>query len=142
MAKELQPLAVAATSAVTGELLDRTGLAIRAAEVAARQCSPETRRTYAAVYRTFCTFLGPEATAEDLTAETVRAYRDQLERAGRLGRHEEDSGVRSVALRAAYTASEVASPDGNSSTSVLIGYAQAMAATRFVPSASTGTGPR
>ena len=49
MAKELQPLAVAASSAVTGELLDRTGLAIRAAEVAARQRSPETRRTYAAV---------------------------------------------------------------------------------------------
>lgn len=40
MAKELQPLAVAASSAVTGELLDRTGLAMR---------SPETRRTYAAV---------------------------------------------------------------------------------------------
>ena len=49
MAKELQPLAVAASSAVTGELLDRTGLAIRAAEVAVRQRSPETRRTYAAV---------------------------------------------------------------------------------------------
>jgi hypothetical protein len=48
-----------------------------------RQRSPETRRTYAAVYRTFCTFLGPGATAEDLTAETVRAYRDQLERASR-----------------------------------------------------------
>jgi site-specific recombinase XerD len=83
MARELQPPAVAATRAVTGELLDSTGLAIRAPEVAARQRSPETRRTYAAVYRTICTFLGPEATAEDLTAETVRAYRDQLERAGR-----------------------------------------------------------
>ena len=28
-------------------------------------------------------FLGPEATAEDITAEAMRAYRDQLERAGR-----------------------------------------------------------
>jgi site-specific recombinase XerD len=50
---------------------------------AARQRSPETRRTYAAVYRTFGAFLGPRATSEDLTAEVVRAYRDALEHAGR-----------------------------------------------------------
>ena len=55
----------------------------RAAEVAARQRSPETRRTYATVYRSFGAFLGPDATAEDLTAEAVRAYRDALEHAGR-----------------------------------------------------------
>lgn len=35
------------------------------------------------MYRSFGTFLGLDATAEDLTPETVRAYRDQLERAGR-----------------------------------------------------------
>jgi site-specific recombinase XerD len=56
---------------------------LRAAEVATRQRSPETRRTYAAVYRTFLAFLGPQATATDLTAEAVRAYRDQLEHVGR-----------------------------------------------------------
>jgi hypothetical protein len=50
------------------------------AEVAARPRAPETRRTYAAVYRTFAAFLGPQATAEDPTPEAVRAYR---ERAGR-----------------------------------------------------------
>jgi site-specific recombinase XerD len=82
MASELQPAATPLT-AVVGQLLDPAGLAARAAEVAARQRSPETRRTYAAVYRSFGTFLGLDATAEDLTPETVRAYRDQLERAGR-----------------------------------------------------------
>jgi len=41
------------------------------------------RRTYAAVYRAFAAFLGPQATAEGLTPEAVRAYRDRLERAGR-----------------------------------------------------------
>jgi site-specific recombinase XerD len=81
-AKELQPTVVA-RSAVTGELLDPAGLVTRAAEVAARQRSPETRRTYAAVYRSSCAFLGPDATAEDLTPEKVHSYRDRLERAGR-----------------------------------------------------------
>jgi integrase len=66
-----------------GEVVDPAGLAERAAEVAARQRSPETRRTYAAVYRTFGAVLGPHPTSEDMTAEAVRAYRDQLERAGR-----------------------------------------------------------
>lgn len=54
-----------------------------AVEIAARQRSPETRRTYAAVYRSFGAFLGPDATAADVTPEAVRAYRDALERAGR-----------------------------------------------------------
>ena len=72
-----------AASAVRGEVLDPRDLASRAAEVAARQRSPETRRTYTAVYRTFAAFLGPHARAEDLTPDTVRAYRDALERAGR-----------------------------------------------------------
>jgi hypothetical protein len=58
MAKELQPLAVAAT--------------------AQSQASCWTAQVWRSVRRR-----GPEATAEDLTAETVRAYRDQLERAGR-----------------------------------------------------------
>lgn len=83
MAWELQPVSRALTTTVAGEIVDPAGLAARAAEVAARQRSPETRRTYAAVYRTFCAFLGPDAAAEDLTPATVRAYRDALERAGR-----------------------------------------------------------
>jgi site-specific recombinase XerD len=69
--------------ALAGELIDPGGLTVRAAEVAARQRSPETRRTYAAVYRAFGAFLGPDATPADLTPEAVRAYRDALERAGR-----------------------------------------------------------
>jgi len=51
--------------------------------VAARQRSPETRRTYAAVYRSFCGFLAANATAEAVTSESVRAYRDALEHTGR-----------------------------------------------------------
>jgi site-specific recombinase XerD len=51
--------------------------------VAARQRSPETRRTYAAVYRSFGAFLGPDASPADVTPEAVRAYRDALEHAGR-----------------------------------------------------------
>ncbi|MGI8557864.1 MAG: site-specific integrase [Solirubrobacteraceae bacterium] len=72
------------TAAAAGEVLDPLGLANRAAEVAARQRSPETRRTNAAVYRSFAAFLGPHATAANVTAEAVRAYRDQLEQAGCL----------------------------------------------------------
>ena len=67
----------------SASLLDPAGLAARASEVAARQRSPETRRTYATVYRTFCAFLSPNAGTEHLTPETVRAYRDRLERRGR-----------------------------------------------------------
>jgi integrase len=78
MANELQPLPIAAV----GDVIDPAGLAGRAAEVAARQRSPETRRTYAAVYRSFGAFLGSHAASEDLTAEAVR-YRDRLECAGR-----------------------------------------------------------
>jgi hypothetical protein len=82
MAAELQ-LATPTTAALNGEVLDPAALAVRAAEVAARQRSPETRRTYAAVYRSFAAFLGPSSTAAEVTPETVRAYRDALERAGR-----------------------------------------------------------
>jgi site-specific recombinase XerD len=69
--------------ALSGEVIDPGGLAARAAEVAARQRSPETRRTYAAVYRSFAAFLGAHARPDDLTPAAVRAYRDALERAGR-----------------------------------------------------------
>ena len=53
-------------SVVTGEVVSSDALAATAAEVAARQRSPETRRTYAAVYRTFCAGL----------AATVGAHAD------------------------------------------------------------------
>jgi site-specific recombinase XerD len=56
---------------------------MRAAEVAARQRSPQTRRTYAAVYRSLLGFLGEHATVENLTPAAVRAYRDALEHANR-----------------------------------------------------------
>ena len=65
------------------EVLDPAGLAVRAAEVAARQRSPATRRAYAAVYRSLLAFLGDHATTDQLTAKTVRAYRDALEHADR-----------------------------------------------------------
>src|SRR5687767_14199204 len=70
-------------TATAVEFIDPAGLAGRAAEVAARQRAPETRRTYAAVYRAFGAFLGPDATQTDVTPEAVRAYRDALEHAGR-----------------------------------------------------------
>jgi site-specific recombinase XerC len=79
MANELQRAATETTS----EVLDPAGLGARAAAVAARQRSPETRRTYAAVYRALVMFLGSTASPADLTPETVRGYRDQLEHAGR-----------------------------------------------------------
>ncbi|MDQ6807228.1 MAG: site-specific integrase, partial [Actinomycetota bacterium] len=81
--KELSPTAAALSTGVAGEVLDAAALAARAAEVVARQRSGETRRTYAAVYRAFTAFLGPQATVEDLTPAAVRAYRDVLERASR-----------------------------------------------------------
>ena len=68
---------------VAGEVVSSDALAMTASEVAARQRSPETRRTYAAVYRTFCAFLGPDASGDAVTPEAVRAYRDALEQAGR-----------------------------------------------------------
>ncbi len=63
--------------------VDAGGLAARAAEVAARERSPQTRRTHTAVYRSLITFLGEHATVEDLTPEAVRGYRDALEHANR-----------------------------------------------------------
>jgi site-specific recombinase XerD len=74
---------LARITAAAVEVVDPAGLTARAAEVAARQRSPETRRTYAAVYRSFGAFLGPDATPADVTPEAVRAYRDALEYAGR-----------------------------------------------------------
>jgi site-specific recombinase XerD len=68
---------------VSADVVDVDGLGARAAEVAVRQRSPQTRRTYAAVYRSLLAFLGEHAAVEDLTPEAVRAYRDALERAGR-----------------------------------------------------------
>ncbi len=66
-----------------GELVDPDSLAARAAAVAADQGAPLTRQTYAGVYRAFCAFVGPDAGAEEFTGDRVRAYRDELERAGR-----------------------------------------------------------
>jgi len=71
MAQELQPVSRALTTTVAGEIVDPAGLAARAAEVAARQRSPETRRTYAAVYRTFCAFLGDGLAAEQECGSSV-----------------------------------------------------------------------
>lgn len=68
---------------VSGELVDVDSLAARAAAVAADQGAPLTRQTYASVYRAFTAFLGPDADADAFTSERVRAYRDELERAGR-----------------------------------------------------------
>ena len=68
---------------VAGELVDVDSLAARAAVVAADQGAPLTRQTYASVYRAFCRFVGPDARADAFTSERVRAYRDELERAGR-----------------------------------------------------------
>jgi len=69
--------------AVVGELVDVDSLAARAAAVAADQGAPLTRQTYAGVYRAFCVFVGPDAGVDAFTGERVRAYRDELERAGR-----------------------------------------------------------
>jgi len=70
-------------TAAAVEVVDPAGLAARAAEVAACQRSPATRRTYAAVSRSFSAFLGPDASPADVMPEAVRAYRDALEHAGR-----------------------------------------------------------
>jgi hypothetical protein len=78
MGQQLERVTAAAV-----EVVDPAGLAARAAEVAACQRSPETRRTYAAVYRSFSAFLGPDAQPADVMPEAVRAYRDALEHAGR-----------------------------------------------------------
>jgi len=85
MASPNAPLAarVAPAAADVAEVVDPGHLAARAAEVASRQRSPQTRRTYAAVYRSLVAFLGEHATVSDLTPEAVRAYRDALEHADR-----------------------------------------------------------
>jgi Phage integrase, N-terminal SAM-like domain len=73
----------ARVATVAADVVDASGLGVRAAEVAARQRSPQTRRTYASVYRSLLGFLGEHATVEDLTPEAVRSYRDALEHADR-----------------------------------------------------------
>ena len=70
-------------ASLAGELLDPTSLSYQASEVAARQRAANTRRAYASTYRAFAAFLGPGARLEDLTAEAVRRYRDELERSAR-----------------------------------------------------------
>jgi site-specific recombinase XerD len=82
MASASAPLPARIT-AVAADVVDADRLGERAAEVAARQRSPQTRRTYAAVYRSLVAFLGEYATVENLTPEAVRAYRDALELADR-----------------------------------------------------------
>jgi hypothetical protein len=52
------PPAAPLVPVATREVADPCGLAAVAAEVAARQRSPETRRIYAAVCRAFAAFLG------------------------------------------------------------------------------------
>jgi hypothetical protein len=54
------------------DVVDVNSLAARAAAVAADQGAPLTRQTYASVYRAFCVFVGPDASADALTAERVR----------------------------------------------------------------------
>jgi site-specific recombinase XerD len=68
---------------IRGEVIDPGSLSELAARVAGEQAAPLTRDTYAGVYRTFCAYLGAGAGPGALSAETVRGYRDQLERAGR-----------------------------------------------------------
>jgi hypothetical protein len=75
--------AVGGSGAVVGELVGDGELGVVAAEVAARQRSPQTRRAYAGAYRAFCVSLGPSPTRDAFTAAAVRAYRDRLEAAGR-----------------------------------------------------------
>ena len=72
-------------AAVVGDVdvVDVLSLEARAAVVAADQAAPQTRQTYASVYRAFCAFVGPDAAADAFTGDRVRAYRDELERAGR-----------------------------------------------------------
>jgi integrase/recombinase XerC len=84
---QLEPLsptlAPAPAHGLAGELEDPAGLAALALEVALRQRSPATRRTYATVYRAFVAHIGPDASPADLTPAVVRGYRDALEHAGR-----------------------------------------------------------
>jgi integrase/recombinase XerD len=69
--------------ALVGEVLDPGSLAELAAQVAGEQPAKLTRDTYAGVYRAFAAFVGVGAGPGALGAETVRAYRDQLEHAKR-----------------------------------------------------------
>ena len=65
------------------EIVDTSSLAYTASEIAQRQPSPSTRRTYASVYKNFLGFLGTEIAAKDLTPAMVIAFRNHLEASGR-----------------------------------------------------------
>jgi hypothetical protein len=85
MALQLEPASPVSAAAV-GELIDPSGLAARAAEVAARQRSPETRRTYAAVYR-MCPTAGPGVAAGGTAGAAHHAAEQRLlppERSGKV----------------------------------------------------------
>ncbi|MGI8862963.1 MAG: tyrosine-type recombinase/integrase [Solirubrobacteraceae bacterium] len=72
-----------AGAVVSPEVIDPNAFAERATQIAARQRSPATRATYAGIYRAFCAGLGADLGPGALTAESVRAWRDRLERQGR-----------------------------------------------------------
>ena len=72
-----------ASTALVGELVDPAGLAVRAAR---GRRAPALARDAAHLRRRLSQLRRlprPDATADDVTAEAVRAYRDALERAGR-----------------------------------------------------------
>jgi hypothetical protein len=73
---------VPARVATAIDVVSAGALTARAAEVAARQRSPQTRRTYAAVYRSLLRSSASRP-AWRPTPETVHAYRDALELADR-----------------------------------------------------------
>jgi hypothetical protein len=82
-AESARAAAPARVEVARGELLDPGSLSAVASELARRQAAPLTRDAYAGVYRAFCQFIGPDARPEALTPQSVRAYRDLLERYGR-----------------------------------------------------------
>jgi integrase/recombinase XerD len=77
------PSVIPSNGNLAGEVLDPVSLTMLAASVAANQPARLTRQTYAGVYAAFCQFLGPGARASALSPDTVRGYRDRLERANR-----------------------------------------------------------
>ena len=82
MASASAPLP-ARVSAVAADVVDADGLAARAAEVAARQRSPQTRRTYAAVYRSPVAFVGEHPSSRISRRRRCADTANALERADR-----------------------------------------------------------
>lgn len=68
------------------DVLDPAALAGRAAAVASRQRTENTRRAYGAAYRSLAGFVGEGAPVEALTADAVTAWVRSLERSGRSPR--------------------------------------------------------